>query len=96
MFSVEIFWVSLATSRHLSWISEFRFQETQRLVAEPVPGIKAEPHEENARYFKVIIDGPKDVSGLIVDIYSSLIAAFIVNHATYKLTWVLQRAGEGI
>lgn len=43
----------------------FRFQETQRLVAEPVPGIKAEPHEENARYFSVIIDGPKDVSGLI-------------------------------
>ena len=36
------------------------------MVAEPVPGIKAEPHEENARYFKVIIDGPKDVSGLIV------------------------------
>ncbi|XP_020622924.1 ubiquitin-conjugating enzyme E2 N-like [Orbicella faveolata] len=37
-------------------------KETQRLVAEPVPGIKAEPHEENARYFKVIIDGPKDTA----------------------------------
>ena len=64
-------------------------------MAEPVPGIKAEPHEENARYFKVIIDGPKDVSSLIVD-YGSLIAAFIVNHATYKLTRLLQRAGKGL
>ncbi|KAL9960376.1 hypothetical protein ACROYT_G033826 [Oculina patagonica] len=35
-------------------------KETQRLVAEPVPGIKAEPHEENARYFSVTIDGPQD------------------------------------
>lgn len=35
-------------------------KETQRLVAEPVPGIKAEPREDNARYFNVIIDGPKD------------------------------------
>ena len=53
------------------------------MVAEPVPGIKAEPHEENARYFKVIIDGPKDVSGFMVD-YGSLIATctFFVNHAS--------------
>lgn len=38
------------------------FQETQRLIAEPVPGIKAEPHEENARYFRVSIVGPREVS----------------------------------
>ena len=36
-------------------------QETQRLIAEPVPGIKATPHEENARYFDVLVDGPKEV-----------------------------------
>lgn len=36
-------------------------QETQRLLAEPVPGITATPHEENARYFDVIVDGPKEV-----------------------------------
>ncbi|EPQ14434.1 Ubiquitin-conjugating enzyme E2 N [Myotis brandtii] len=35
-------------------------QETQRLLAEPVPGIKAEPDESNARYFYVVIAGPQD------------------------------------
>lgn len=35
-------------------------QETQRLMAEPVPGIKAEPDEGNARYFHVVIAGPQD------------------------------------
>lgn len=37
-------------------------QETQRLMAEPVPGIQAVPDEGNARYFKVVVAGPKDVS----------------------------------
>lgn len=36
-------------------------QETQRLKAEPVPGIEATPDESNARYFHVIVVGPKDV-----------------------------------
>ncbi|XP_077909141.1 ubiquitin-conjugating enzyme E2 N isoform X1 [Ictidomys tridecemlineatus] len=36
------------------------FMETQRLLAEPVPGIKAEPDESNARYFHVVIAGPQD------------------------------------
>uniref|UniRef100_A0A8D0PWY2 UBC core domain-containing protein n=1 Tax=Sus scrofa TaxID=9823 RepID=A0A8D0PWY2_PIG len=36
------------------------FKETQRLLAEPVPGIKAEPDESNARYFHVVIAGPQD------------------------------------
>ena len=36
------------------------FQETQRLLAEPVPGINAEPDEGNARYFHVVIAGPQD------------------------------------
>ncbi|KAF3828152.1 hypothetical protein GH733_003991 [Mirounga leonina] len=30
-------------------------KETQRLLAEAVPGIKAEPDENNARYFHVMI-----------------------------------------
>jgi len=33
-------------------------QETQRLLAEPAPGISASPSEENARYFNVMIIGP--------------------------------------
>uniref|UniRef100_A0A3Q3GRX9 UBC core domain-containing protein n=1 Tax=Labrus bergylta TaxID=56723 RepID=A0A3Q3GRX9_9LABR len=35
-------------------------KETQRLLQEPVPGIKAEPDESNARYFHVVIAGPQD------------------------------------
>ncbi|CAD7690335.1 unnamed protein product [Nyctereutes procyonoides] len=38
-------------------------QEIQRLLAEPVPGIKAEPDESNARYFHVVIAGPQDSQG---------------------------------
>ncbi|XP_072102480.1 ubiquitin-conjugating enzyme E2 N-like isoform X1 [Mobula birostris] len=34
--------------------------ETQRLLAEPVPGIRAQPDEANARYFHVEIAGPQD------------------------------------
>lgn len=37
-----------------------RAQETQRLMAEPVPGITATPDERNARYFHVVIAGPQD------------------------------------
>jgi hypothetical protein len=33
-------------------------QETERLVADPAPGITAEPHEDNLRYFNVTIKGP--------------------------------------
>lgn len=35
-------------------------KETQRLKQEPVPGIEAYPDESNARYFHVIVAGPKD------------------------------------
>ena len=31
-------------------------------MAEPVQGIKAIPDESNARYFHVVVSGPKDVS----------------------------------
>merc|ERR1712188_149501 len=33
-------------------------KETQRLLAEPAPGISASPSEENARYFNVMILDP--------------------------------------
>ncbi|KAL2914304.1 Ubiquitin-conjugating enzyme E2 35 [Polyrhizophydium stewartii] len=32
--------------------------ETERLIAEPAPGIDARPHEDNLRYFDVVINGP--------------------------------------
>ena len=30
-------------------------------MTEPVQGIKAIPDESNARYFKVVVEGPKEV-----------------------------------
>ncbi|KAI9693328.1 MAG: Ubiquitin-conjugating enzyme 13 [Bathelium mastoideum] len=33
-------------------------KETERLMAEPVPGISAVPHEDNLRYFDVTVEGP--------------------------------------
>ncbi len=44
-------------------VTDYRFwngclQETERLVADPAPGISALPHEDNLRYFDVIIEGP--------------------------------------
>ena len=38
-------------------IVNFFQQETQRLMAEPVPGISAVPDEQNARYFHVVVAG---------------------------------------
>jgi ubiquitin-conjugating enzyme E2 N len=35
-------------------------KETQRLIAEPVPGISATPYADNLRYFAVAIEGPSD------------------------------------
>lgn len=34
-------------------------KETQRLMQEPVPGIRAIPDEQNARYFHVVVSGPE-------------------------------------
>lgn len=54
-------WQQLATwGHHQQQQFIFVWQETQRLIAEPVPGIKAEPDECNARYFHVVIAGPQD------------------------------------
>ncbi|EEU05095.1 Ubc13p [Saccharomyces cerevisiae JAY291] len=33
--------------------------ETEKLVSDPVPGITAEPHDDNLRYFQVTIEGPE-------------------------------------
>ena len=33
-------------------------QETERLTKEAPPGISAKPHEDNLRYFQVVITGP--------------------------------------
>merc|ERR1712233_273489 len=33
-------------------------KETERLLADPAPGIQAKPHEDNLRYFDVMISGP--------------------------------------
>jgi len=33
-------------------------KETQRLLTQPAPGISAAPHNDNLRYFDVIITGP--------------------------------------
>lgn len=47
-------------------------QETQRLMAEPVPGISAVPDETNARYFHVVVAGKEalmpfaDFHGVII------------------------------
>lgn len=39
-------------------MAHYDFKETERLIAEPAPGISATPHDDNLRYFDVIIAGP--------------------------------------
>ena len=41
---------------------KFDFQETQRLMQEPVPGISAVPDDQNARYFHVVVAGKLHMS----------------------------------
>ncbi|WFD19530.1 E2 ubiquitin-conjugating enzyme [Malassezia caprae] len=33
-------------------------KETERLITDPAPGIVAHPHEDNLRYFDVVMSGP--------------------------------------
>lgn len=40
-------------------LTPLSLQETERLVSDPVPGISAEPHDDNLRYFQVTIEGPQ-------------------------------------
>nr|XP_020732057.1 ubiquitin-conjugating enzyme E2 N isoform X2 [Odocoileus virginianus texanus] len=56
---LQIF-VFFSSSQSEHCTEEEEGKETQRLLAEPVPGIKAEPDESNARYFHVVIAGPQD------------------------------------
>ncbi|KAJ1512490.1 Ubiquitin-conjugating enzyme 13 [Coelomomyces lativittatus] len=39
-------------------LSKRIIKETERLIADPAPGISATPHEDNLRYFDVQIMGP--------------------------------------
>lgn len=39
-------------------LSKRIIKETERLLAEPAPGISACPHEDNLRYFDVVMEGP--------------------------------------
>uniref|UniRef100_A0A8H7XUZ5 UBC core domain-containing protein n=1 Tax=Psilocybe cubensis TaxID=181762 RepID=A0A8H7XUZ5_PSICU len=52
---------TLASVSELSRLDEVASStaiETERLVADPAPGISALPHDDNLRYFDVIIEGP--------------------------------------
>ena len=53
-------------------------QETQRLIAEPVPGISAVPDENNARYFHVVVAGPAEVTYIYRIFLSYLHFQFLV------------------
>lgn len=48
-----------ATSKYnMASLPKRIIKETERLVSDPVPGITAEPHDDNLRYFEVTIEGP--------------------------------------
>lgn len=40
-------------------LSKRIIRETERLVSEPVPGIDAQPHDDNLRHFDVVLTGPQ-------------------------------------
>lgn len=44
---------------HNSALPRRIIKETQKLLQDPAPGISAAPDENNSRYFKVMISGPK-------------------------------------
>ena len=69
-------------------------QETQRLQAEPVPGIVAIPDDSNARYFHVDVAGPKEV-GINISYISlwcktNLVNFFSKTHLTSKTAILVQ------
>ena len=53
-------------------------QESARLQQEPVPGIIAAPDENNARYFKVVIDGPSEVNSRLKSSLNLCLVEFLV------------------
>lgn len=61
-------------------------KETQRLLAEAVPGIKAQPDEKNARYFPVAVAGPQDFPLTEILLFFSFLSLFFfVEGGTFKL-----------
>lgn len=56
------------------WHELIRGQETERLVADPAPGITAAPHDDNLRYFDVTIEGPGGSPFEREDLYSPSLA----------------------
>lgn len=56
-------------------------KETERLINDPVPGIEAVPHEENLRYFSVIMDGPiqSPYEGFLVPIFCLVLRSIHFN-----------------
>ncbi|OZJ02434.1 hypothetical protein BZG36_04466 [Bifiguratus adelaidae] len=57
-------------------LSKRIIKETERLMAEPVPGISATPHDDNLRYFDVVIAGPTQ-SPFEGKLLSSLLELFL-------------------
>ena len=41
-------------------------------MAEPVPGITAQPDEKNARYFHVLVAGPSEVGMILLRFYTDI------------------------
>ena len=61
--NLDVYTCALSLSPYVYWYLPRGIhivQETQRLMADPAPGISACPSEENQRYFNVIIMGPVD------------------------------------
>jgi hypothetical protein len=79
-------------------------KETERLVADPAPGITAEPHEDNLRYFDVTIQGPDGspfqsaficIRALAQSLSRSLQMAYFASNYFYQknILWRLRKFG---
>ncbi|OKL63229.1 Ubiquitin-conjugating enzyme E2 N [Talaromyces atroroseus] len=62
-------------------------KETERLMAEPVPGINAVPHEDNLRYFDVTIHGPAQSP------YEGTQRCFRVHSPSTQVDWSINIGG---
>ena len=55
---MRLYLVQSQDSINTQYFPPLQTQETERLLAEPAPGIAANPHEDNLRYFDVVMEGP--------------------------------------